>query len=168
MPTSTYDLLESVTLATAASSVTFSSIDQSYGDLILVINAAKNDGGGDAIKMRFNGDTGSNYSTVLMEANGSSTFSDSLTGQNSTRDGYQVPVWAGSTKALGTYQLLDYSATDKHKSLLTRSGRADRANIATASRWTNTSSITSWLIYYGNPAAEFNIGSTFNLYGVAK
>jgi hypothetical protein len=164
----TYNLLASTTLTSSASSVAFSSIDQSYGDLVLVVNAAKNDGGGDAIKMRFNGDTGSNYSTILMEGNGSSAFSDSLTGQTSTWDSYNVPVWAGSTKAMGTYQLLDYSATDKHKSLLTRSGRGDRGAIATVSRWANTSAVTTWLIYYGNPAAEFSIGSTFNLYGVAK
>jgi len=155
MATPTYDLLASTTLTSSASSVTFNSIDQSYGDLILV--AATDSTGGLGI-MTFNSDTGSNYHRVIMRGTGSSAQSSSETRNNI--------VVNSSDFSVSIFQIMDYSATDKHKAVLSRDNRADDQVVATASRWANTSGITSISI----PASSGNFvaGSTFNLYGVAK
>ena len=160
MATPTYDLLASTTLATAASSVTFSSIDQSYGDLILVTCAkALNT---DDSWLAFNGDESSNtWSRVRMVGDGSTAASAAFVNQ---ARGY---VLRDTTEfSVNIAHINDYSATDKHKAVLSRDNRADDQVVATASRWANTSGITSISI----PASSGNFvaGSTFNLYGVAK
>lgn len=168
MGTPTYTAIASTTLTSSASSVTFSSLDTiaaGYRDLVLVVNAAKNDAGGDALRMQFNADTGSNYSTVFMEGDGSSTFSNTYTG-TAIWDVYWNAIWAGATKAQATFHVMDFASTDKHKSTLSRSGRADKATVAAAGRWANTAAITSITLSYTNPSATFSIGSTFSLYGI--
>jgi len=166
MATPTYDLLESVTLTTSASSVTFSSIDQSYGDLVLQMEAVATSS--NTPKVRFNSDSGSNYYSVSMQglANGN-------TGSySSTSNFLTVQVANVKTKpSLFTVQILDYSATDKHKSALSRcvgvenDGSLDRVG-AVAARWANTSAITSITLDGSN--GSWDTGATFNLYGVAK
>jgi len=162
MATPTYDLLESVTLATAASGVTFSSIDQSYGDLILTCNnpAVSNLG----LELRINGDTGSNYNLVRMIGNGSGASSDSSSNANKWDYLYSSRFTKDSTFSLS---LMDYSATDKHKSMLYKLGTASSQIIAGALRWASTSAINeiNLLAYDSN---NFPIGFTANLYGVAK
>jgi hypothetical protein len=60
-------------------------------------------------------------------------------------------------------QILDYSATDKHKPCLIRNGTVTvSTTIATAARWGNTAAINSLEIFTSN---TFLAGSTFSLYG---
>lgn len=159
MATPTYDLLESVTLTATASSVTFSSIDQSYGDLILTV-AGVGVGGTNYFRCRLNGDTGTNYYLVNMFGEGSDFTSISGSDDN-------IPYGNLSTTGGSfTAQLFDYTATDKHKSLLVRSGSGDVRLGAFACRWASTSAVTSIELYSSGTGAA--AASTFNLYGVAK
>ena len=160
----TYTLIDSVTLASSASSVTFSSIDQSYGDLVLVINAFA---GADSIgaSLRFNSDTGSSYSWVRMSANGTSTFSDAASSSTS------IPAYAYSTPDPGEsgmwiINVMDYSAIDKHKSVILRAASVDGTDTI-AGRWASTSAITAVEFFVSNPNA-LGIGTTLFLYGIAK
>jgi hypothetical protein len=109
-----------------------------------------------------NSDTGSNYSYVYMVGNGSSTYS----GQNSAAGQFRSGVFAGGAEAQYTVQFFDYSATDKHKSILSRADKASFATEASAQRWVNTVAITS-LQVYGASGGTFTAGSTFALYGIA-
>jgi hypothetical protein len=161
MATPTYDLLASTTLATATSSVTFSSIDQSYGDLILVCEASGTSSVM-IIGIQFNSDTGSNYSYVSMEGNGSATSSTSGT---QTLIRHSDGIGSGAF-GLATFSIFDYSVTDKHKSVLLRFNNAEDSTEAKAARWANTNAITS--ITALTTANQFAAASTFNLYGVAK
>jgi hypothetical protein len=77
MPTPTYDLIASNVLGTATSSVSFTSISGSYRDLIIVVNGLGN-GGEINADLRFNSDSGNNYSFVRMR--GSGTAASSSTG----------------------------------------------------------------------------------------
>lgn len=158
MPTPTYDLLDSTTLSSSASSVTFSSIDQSYRDLIVVVSGT-NATGAQTLRFQANGDTGSNYNSVRMDGNGSSASSLALSAQ----DNVQLAVF-GTTQAVAITHIMDYSATDKHKTLLARGDRADDRTRATAGRWASTSAITSITLYGSN---SYNFDATFSLYGVA-
>jgi hypothetical protein len=160
MPTPTYTPLATVTLASATSSVTFSSIPATYRDLILIING-KATAGGSGARMTVNSDTGNNYNAVRMYGYSSSTGSDSASNVGyldisalNTSEGYQAVI-----------QIMDYSATDKHKTFLYRTQESGiTAVLAQAGRWANTAAITSVRAYTGSD--NWAIGSTFSLYGV--
>jgi hypothetical protein len=162
MPTPTYTPLATVTLGSSASSVTFSSIPATYRDLILITNGASNIAD-DFAYLRFNADTGSNYSWVQMGAVDASPFSSSTT----------TTSWRTSTfrpsgsRSMTKIQIMDYSATDKHKTGLIRDDSQYDSTLAVrayASRWASTSAITS--IQYLTTAGNLNAGFTLSLYGV--
>jgi hypothetical protein len=159
MPTPTYTPLATVTLGSSASSVTFSSIPATYRDLILVFAGTRT--GNNNVQYRFNSDTGTNYSTVIAAGNGSGTTSsaESLSFLFSTSYTLQT-----DTQLNTILQVMDYSATDKHKTTLLRFAQAGSGVSMAAGRWANTAAITSVQIYTGNN--DFGFGSTFSLYGV--
>jgi hypothetical protein len=163
VPTPTYTALATVTLGTAAASVTFSSIPATYRDLIL-ISFAKSVSSDSNIRARFNSDTGSNYSYVRMIGTGSAASSDST-----TTTGLQVGRQTNTGESgfgMGIAHIMDYSATDKHKTVLVRSDNASAATVGLAGRWANTAAITSIVLASFETATNFAAGSTFSLYAV--
>ena len=60
---------------------------------------------------------------------------------------------------------MDYSATDKHKTMLSRGGSSSFGVGMNAGRWANTSAVTSVLVI-GQSGLDFAAGSTFYLYGI--
>jgi hypothetical protein len=154
---SAYVALANVTLGSSASSVTFSSISQAYRDLVLVHSGTANLQVG--MQMRFNGDnTETNYNRVSMQGNGSSASSSSV--NNSGFGSVYTSV------GQNLVSIMDYSATDKHKSILWRSDGSDTFTVATAGRWSNTAAITSLSVFCNT--ATFSAGTTFALYGIAS
>lgn len=159
MPTPTYTPLANITLGSSAASVTFSSISQAYRDLVLVVQSGTT--GGADMSIRLNSDSGSNYNWVQMYGNGSTATSNSFSAQNHFFD-YGTPT---TVAAMMTMQLQDYSATDKHKSVLARRDWAAGLTLASAGRWASTSAVTALQVYAFS--GSFIAGSTFALYGVA-
>lgn len=160
MGTPTYTAIASQTLTSSASSVTFSSIPGTFRDLVLVAQATTTGATTRAIRLQFNSDTGSNYSVVNMSGDGSSASSTT-----STTTSFTVGPCAMTIVGQGIMQIMDYSATDKHKSVLTRNDNAEGSLTAYAQRWANTSAVTS--IYLFPNLDSFAAGSTFSLYGVS-
>ena len=164
MPTPTYTPLATVTLGSSASSVSFASIPASYRDLIFVMTIATNTPMNNAV--RFNGDTGSNYSRVFMSGQ---TPPTSGTGGGGTS--LQIDQAAFSGTVLGEQatilQVMDYSATDKHKTVLIRQNRngANAGVEAIAGRYASTSAITS-MVLLPLSTATYSAGSRIDLYGV--
>ena len=159
MATPTYTLLDSTTLASSASSVTFSSITQDYRDLVLVTTnfAATSTTN---YRIRINGDSGTNYNRVHIEGDGSTATSFAASG-----DAQIFGQTATTTSSvIHKVEFLDYSATDKHKSVLMRYGSGDDVVAAQANRWANTAVISSLEIFTGSDS--FAAGSTFYLYGI--
>jgi hypothetical protein len=155
MPTPTYIALATTTLGSAASSVTFTSIPGTYKDLILVFDGTPTSTA-DTI-LYFNSDTtNGNYSTVEMVGDGSSTSSSTFL---STGAVYT------SQRANFIFNIMDYSATDKHKTSLIRNNAPANNVRARAYRWANTSAVTS--VSFRTQSSTFAAGSTFSLYGVA-
>jgi hypothetical protein len=152
MPTPTYAPLATVTLGSSASSVTFSSIPATYRDLILVFDWTSAAYAG--IVATINGST-SDFSGVSMYGNGSTTSSSSGLGRQ---------IASGQTNTTTISQFMDYSATDKHKTILTRHGYGTGEVGANASRWGSTAAITSFVV--AASGTTFSSGSTFSLYGV--
>jgi hypothetical protein len=163
MPTPTYTPLATVTLGSSASSVTFSSIPATYRDLILVFSGANT--GTNDIRFRLNADTGSNYSAVFMRGTGGNLAqSGSFTDSNA----YLTTSNAVSTdRVLSTASLMDYSATDKHTTMLVRSGYSTvdgRQVEAQAIRWANTAAVTT--IAISTSSNQLATGTVISLYGV--
>lgn len=150
MPTPTYVALAEVTLAASASSVTLP-VPSGYRDIVLVINGTLTAGAD--LFLKANGFS-SDWSYVAMYG---PVYS--FTGS----DGYISNQNTNSFTI--TVQAFDVSATDKHKTFLTRIGSAGKSEVgAFASRWANTSAITSLEIYTG--ANNFASATTFMMYGI--
>ena len=159
MPTPTYVPLANITLGSSAATVTFSSISGAYRDLVLVATH-RNTTTATSVRLRYNGDSGSNYTTVWMGGTGSGTFSGTFSG-----DATIITDSNTGNDSISITHILDYSATDKHKTQLSRGSGAGINAIAFAGRWANTAAITSIVASYPG-GGSFTSGSTFALYGI--
>jgi hypothetical protein len=92
-----------------------------------------------------------------MYGNGSSASSD-----NGSDTGFAIATGSATSGQTSIIQIMDYSATDKHKTVLIRNGLASTFVNASANRWANTAAITTVSFQVGT----YGAGSTFNLYGV--
>lgn len=152
--------LANVTLTGTATTVTFSSISQAYRDLMLVATpiAATT---GNAARMRFNNDTGSNYSWVQMIGDGTS-----VTSNNNASTTELVGIQAETARSNTIIHVFDYSATNKHKAVLTRASNPSAIVLATSQRWASTSAVTTINLFMTG-GTSFAAGTTFALYGVS-
>jgi hypothetical protein len=168
MATPTYVPLATETLSATDASITFGSIDTStYRDLKVVIDGEGIDPYA-VIYYRLNGDSGSNYTGVYMRGYNSGTQSStySTTGALVTVSGFEGTDDWGNVIS----DFLDAGASDKHKTILSRSnyvrdaGSGSVSTEAWASRWANTDAITSIEVYIvGGGLAT---GSVISLYGI--
>lgn len=159
MPTQTYIPLANLTLSASASEVTFTSISQAYRDLVLVCSMANTVGNG-ALMMRINNDTAANYSWIRMYGDGSTASSSTGSSNSATIGNF------GTNLSNSQLSIMDYSATDKHKSMLSRTNDSAYIVSAYAARWASTSAVTSFNVFPGGNA--FASGSSFALYGIAS
>lgn len=151
-----YVALGNITISSAISAVSFSSIPNAYNDLLIVINAF---GTGDArIDLELNDDTTrSNYYRIMIRGDGSTAGSGSynenaLMGINSSRPTHT------------TISLMDYSSAARHKGILYRVSDAGSETVAGAMRWPNTSAVNK--VNLQAISSSFAAGSTISLYGV--
>jgi hypothetical protein len=162
MPTNTYTPLATITLGSTTSTVTFSSIPSTYRDLILVVGnmtaTAAN-----TFYLQANGDTASNYSWVAAWGDGSTTGSASLTNTGALIGGY-IGL-STSTRQTTLVQLMDYSASDKQKTILSRHNNSAGEVSMNAARWANNTAINSITLKI-LPSGSFNSGASFSLFGV--
>jgi len=158
----TYESIATQTLGSSTGSVTFSSIPSTYTDLVLVINATTNTGANTWI--RCNGDTGANYSYIVMSGTGSAARAskDINKSEGLLIDYYGNP---SSTPPNTTIvQFNNYSNTTTFKTVISRANRADSGVDAVVSLWRNTGAINSLTLRF--TTATYSIGSTFSLYGI--
>jgi len=163
----TYKPIQSISLTSSASSVTFSGIDQNYTDLVLVSNLT----GSATIdpSIQFNGDTGSNYSNTNLTGNGSTVTSNRNTSVAYVRmDENAYGTTSNPTKYIT--QIFNYSSTNTYKTTIGRNSNGATGVDAIASLWrgptgSSTQAITSITVYCRG-SGNFIAGSTFSLYGI--
>lgn len=162
MPNSTYRPLATVLLSGGESSITLSSIPSTYRDLILVINGEVN-ASDTSINISFNDDTNTNnYPAVYGYANGGNRSSGQL---NST--GVQISYMPNGGKGFVKAEIMDYSATDKHKTVLNRQNDSSGWIAMWAARWANkTEAINKILISFAQTGRSWNSGTSISLYGI--
>ncbi len=161
---STYTPIATTTLGSATSTVTFSSISGSYTDLVFVFS-----GNTSAIAnsfLRFNSDTGSNYSMTWMAGTGSAAASGRETSQ--TRLLIDVYGYANPSNITNkVMSIQNYSNTTTFKTVLGRANNSAAGTDALVGLWRSTSAITQIDILTLS-ATTFSVGSTFTLYGIAS
>ena len=162
----TYEPISTTTLATATGTVTFSSVPQTYTDLVLVTVFATATINED-LAVRFNSDTGSNYSRTHLRGNGSTASSSTATSQNLLLLDVDS---SGSTLNTGLQTVthfMNYANTSIQKSVLSRSGTLGGSYTGTsliAGLWRDTTAISTIGLFC--TSGNFVSGSTFTLYGI--
>jgi hypothetical protein len=159
-------LIETKTLVSAAASIEFTSIPQTFTDLLLLVSARSTTASGSytATFLRFNGSS-SNLSQRRLYGNGSSVGSD-----NEANIIVTVPR-AGATSntfSSNTIYIPNYTgSTNKSVSIdnVTENNASLVLTDITAGLWSNTAAITTITL-----AADstFVAGSTISLYGITK
>lgn len=166
----TYVAIATNTLASATSSVTFSSISGAYTDLVLVVSnftAANNSAN---LWATVNGDGGTNYSTTLLGGYTSGAFSVRTSSTTKLFLGaYNTGIQSSSSyPAMATVNFMNYANTTTYKTVLARVGfmtsTASETDVS-VSLWRSTAAITSITV---NPdSGNINTGAVFSLYGIA-
>lgn len=162
----TYESIATTTATTASPAVTFSSIPQTFTDLILVVSIRANStptsfGTG----IRFNSDTGSNYSRTVLYGSGSSAVSFRDTSQ--TRIFYSAGSTTASQFNLIRLNIQDYSNTTTYKTIVGRNDDLSDVTSVSAGLWRSTSAITSITVTpFDDNSTGFATGSSFTLYGI--
>jgi hypothetical protein len=154
--------LANLTLGSSQATVTFSSIPTAgYRDLQLVVSGSTTLSSTiDALNLQYNGDTGGNYYHVYMTGDGSSATSGSGNQANAS-----VGIVSSLAVSTTVVDIMDYSATDKHKSAVSRGNASNWGVRANATRWASTAAITQVLVKT-EANLIFAAGTTFALYGV--
>ena len=165
MAVSAYEVISTQTLGSATASVTFSSIPQTYTDLVLVSSPiATTDGM--AVQIRFNNDTGSNYSRTLISGYSSSAGSNRHSNVTFIGSNWQVGGGTGGPSP-HIHNIQNYSNSTTYKTVIFRGNNYPYGGLsevtAEVGLWRNTSAITSINIFY---SSNFAVGSTFALYGI--
>jgi hypothetical protein len=149
--------------------ITFSSIPATYTHLqIRGICKTDRADDNDLVKMRFNSDTGSNYSQHYLLGSGSAAS----TGGSASASSIMTISGAGNNVAnafgVGVIDILDYKDTNKYKSVRTLGGYETNStgfvSLYTGA-WFSTSAITS-IQLSPNIGSNFNQYSQFALYGI--
>jgi hypothetical protein len=161
--TATYEKIATTTLGSAAATVSFSSISSAYTDLVLIATLKMNTVAED-VHMRFNGDSGSNYSVITLWGNGTTAGSVNFSSQNQMRLNYVTdPAPAGGTYLIVNIQ--NYSNTTTYKTALSKIGLASDGLDTVVGLWRSTSAINQVSFTLAN-SVSYGTGSTFTLYGI--
>jgi hypothetical protein len=112
---STYECIESKVLASSTATVTFSSIPNTYTDLILIMQPSAGSPNGNAMRMRLNGNSESVYSATFLDGTGSSLVS-ARTGTIAQLDlGWRVGIDSSAINQTYYMHFLNYKNTNNHK-----------------------------------------------------
>lgn len=163
-------LISSQTVGSGVANVTFSSIPQTYTDLVIKLSVRDDSSAGDAefIQLQFNGST-ANLSSRWMRGNGTNATSSSSStileagisnGPTTTATVFSncdiyIPNYTSSNnKAVSADSVLENNATFGYSYI-------------SAGLWSNTSAITS-IKLVNEGSGNFVQYSTFSLYGITK
>ena len=165
---STYDKIATTTFTSSQASVDFTTITGAYTDLVIVANTLAYYPSSTYVELRirFNSDSASNYSSTGLRGTGSAASSSRYSSDTSIR---QFFMGAESSDTGVRNNLIinipNYSNTTTYKNALLRYNSANWVLGADIGLWRSTSAITSISIANDNSATGFLAG-TFTLYGI--
>jgi len=153
---STYSQIATNTLGSTATSVTFSSIPQTYTNLVVIFNGTGVSG--DTLYYQYNNNTSAIYSDTYM-------FADGTAGSGRhTNQGAIFGTGVNSTNTTNIIHIAQYANTTTFKTSLLRGGaNGTAAAAAFVGLWRSTDAINSIKL---NLNVGFAAGSVFSLYGI--
>lgn len=157
-----YVPLATITLTSAQTQVTFASIPATYRDLVVVV-AWRNSGTASASRLQLNSDGGSNYTNVSLVGNSTAVAAG-------VESGTSMRVFGSSlgpttSQQSGFIYIMDYSATNKHKTALVRHSDAFGDVHAISGRWASTAAVNTVRVF-DVLGQTYQVGATFSLYGI--
>jgi hypothetical protein len=159
MPT-TYEPIATTNGTGSSATITFSSIPGTYTDII-IMGTSKGSFNDENINIRFNSDTGANYSWTILDGNGSGASSDRNSTSNNT---YIRGGVSGTSNSANIFQINNYANTTTYKTAITRANNTGARLRAVVGLWRSTSAITS--VSLVNDSGNFSTETTFTLYGI--
>lgn len=186
MATPTYTPIESYTVSgSSTTAITFGSgntLPQTYTDLVIIIQGIQDSSySARNMAIRFNGDTGSNYSSVQIlntssgaDANLGSAYGPLINSSSNTTSG---------VFATGIINVQNYASNNMYKTILCEGGSAaeftsggSNVGVYTGTNtalWRNTAPITQITLYASNTSgagsgANWLAGSTVTVYGISN
>lgn len=171
----TFIKIASVTVgAGGASSMDFTSIPATYTDLLVKISArgSRSNSGSQTVSLRFNSDSGTNYSYRRLYADGTTAASDSSSGDTYGTAGYVSKVYDTSSTFGSCEIYVPNYAGSSRKSYSSDGVEENNATLAYASLiaglWSGTSAITAISLYASGGAFNWEQYSSATLYGIKK
>jgi len=161
----TYEPIATTTLGSAAATITFSGIPATYTDLRLILaNIMVNTG--TQPRIRFNGDTATNYSITFLRGNGSTAFSGRTSNTYiAINDGN--PAASAGVPQMSCTDIFSYAGST-NKTCLVRSSNDKNGSGTTESSvglWRDTTAINEITISEVS-SNNFAAGTTATLYGI--
>lgn len=157
----TYEPIATTTLTSNQTSVSFTSFS-GYTDLVIIANVKGNDG---STCIRFNSDSGNNYSWTRLAGYGSSASSARGSNTNVISSATNISVNAGDFQTC-IFHINNYANTSTYKTVLLRDGIAAHGAGAVVGLWRNTGAITTIAISPEFGSNVYYSGSTITLYGI--
>lgn len=166
----TYEPISSQTIGTAVATVTFSSIPQTYTDLIIVATGTFASMDAYSPYFRFNSDSTTTYAQTVLSGNGSTVTSSRTSNQAQFYSG-AVTGWdtSDAERALFIANIFNYSNSTTFKTTLIRQSLPAGSSQGTellCGLWRSTAAITTIAIT-GNTSGTFStVGTRLTLYGI--
>jgi hypothetical protein len=160
----TYRRIQSQTLGSTQTSITFTSIPQTYTDLNISLIAGQNTRAG-AFVVYFNSDTGTTYTSSFLLGTGSSRSGNCSNSTNGIINFGDL----GSATIVNLIELNinRYTETNAHKSTSSIFSSKERGRILfNFGLWRSNSAITSVTLSFSNGTDTFAIGTVATLYGI--
>jgi hypothetical protein len=154
----TYEPIQTYSASGSQNTITFNPIAGTYTDLVLVIagNTASI-----TTALRFNNDTGSNYSRTILRGNGTTASSTRQTAQSYLAIDGSVSQPLENT----IVSIQNYVNGSTYKTSIMRSNNAGAGIDAVVGLWSNTAAITR-LDVLSAGGTNYTAGTNFTLYGI--
>ena len=170
-----YQSIATISVTSSTSSVEFTSIPSGFKHLQIRVlsNTNRTTYGTDSVKLNLNSDTGSNYSMHWLRGNGATATGQGYATQTEIYlESISSTTVASNTFGVAVIDILDYTNTNKYKTVDCLSGVDINGTIATyggfvyltSGNWRNTNAVTSIKF---TPDNNFQNYSSFALYGVS-
>lgn len=167
-PTS-YESIATFNATGSETTFTFTSIPNTYQHLQLRAIFQRNGGTQLDVGIRFNSDTGSNYSQHYLSGDGSAASASGAASSSYVSIGVGPGTSTSNMFGVSIIDIHDYASTTKNKTVRAAGG-ADTNNTGISAvrlwsgAWYNTNAISSLTIYPFGDA--MNTGTVFALYGI--
>ena len=163
--TNSYESIATVTLGSAASSVSFTSIPSTFKHLQVRAVASSGTAGGFTTIFRYNSDSASNYSFHRVEGDGSSA---AAAGQASRTNGV-LNYTVNTNIAATVMDILDYTSTSKTKTTRILTGNDNNGSGYVglySSGWFKTPEAITSIVFTIESGLNFAANTKFALYGI--